>query len=233
MWELEQYGRDSYGDPDYVSVYGLRPKEWYARGVRLLARTVVECTRDRLADLIGGDIAAVAAPFPGEGRVIAIDPFAGSANTLYWVSRRIGARAAVGFELDDSVFAATQRNLEIAGPSVTLIHERYETGLGTVPVAENDLVIVYVAPPWGDALSRATGLDLRRTSPPIAEIIDLVGAIFRRNKLLVAVQLYETVVADSLEAVRSRGDWATSMTYDIDPPGQNHGLLLMTLGWVP
>ena len=23
LWEVERYGRDSYGDPDYVSVYGL------------------------------------------------------------------------------------------------------------------------------------------------------------------------------------------------------------------
>jgi len=36
LWEVEQYGRDSFGDPDYVSVYGLPPADWYARGVRLL-----------------------------------------------------------------------------------------------------------------------------------------------------------------------------------------------------
>jgi hypothetical protein len=27
------HGRDSYGDPDYVSVYGLHPADWYAKGV--------------------------------------------------------------------------------------------------------------------------------------------------------------------------------------------------------
>jgi hypothetical protein len=31
LCEVERYGRDSYGDPDYVSIYGLRPEEWYAR----------------------------------------------------------------------------------------------------------------------------------------------------------------------------------------------------------
>ena len=40
--EVERYGRDSYGDPDYVSIYGLRPEEWYARGVRLLAPEVAQ-----------------------------------------------------------------------------------------------------------------------------------------------------------------------------------------------
>jgi hypothetical protein len=42
LWEVEQYGRDSFGDPDYVSIYGLAPCEWYARGVRILGRTAVE-----------------------------------------------------------------------------------------------------------------------------------------------------------------------------------------------
>jgi hypothetical protein len=30
--EVERYGGESYGDPDYVSLYGLRPADWYARG---------------------------------------------------------------------------------------------------------------------------------------------------------------------------------------------------------
>ena len=36
--EVQQYGRDSFGDPDHVSIYGLSPREWYARGVRPCAR---------------------------------------------------------------------------------------------------------------------------------------------------------------------------------------------------
>jgi hypothetical protein len=36
LWEVERYGRDSFGDPDYVSVYGLKPAEWHALGVRSL-----------------------------------------------------------------------------------------------------------------------------------------------------------------------------------------------------
>ena len=27
---MQRYGRDSYGDIDYVSVYGMRPADWYA-----------------------------------------------------------------------------------------------------------------------------------------------------------------------------------------------------------
>ena len=51
--EVQAYGRDSYRNPDYVCIYGLRPAEWYAKGIRLLGRTAVECTRDELADRIG------------------------------------------------------------------------------------------------------------------------------------------------------------------------------------
>jgi hypothetical protein len=92
---------------------------------------------------------------------------------------------------------------------------------------------VYVAPPWGDALRTSSGLDLRQTSPPVSEVIDHLRATFDGNKVIVAVQLYEAVVAESLEDVSSRGDWATSLTYNVDPPGRNHALLLMTLGWAP
>src|ERR1700750_2682140 len=48
LWEVERYGRDNFGDPDYVAIYGLAPREWYARGVRILGRTGGECTRGRL-----------------------------------------------------------------------------------------------------------------------------------------------------------------------------------------
>jgi hypothetical protein len=39
LWEVEKFGRGSFGDPDAVSLYGMTPAQWYARGVRTLART--------------------------------------------------------------------------------------------------------------------------------------------------------------------------------------------------
>jgi len=181
LWEVERYGRDSYGDPDYVSIYGLRPQEWYAGGVRLLARAAVECTRDRLADLIGRDIAAVATG-PQAKKTIAIDPFAGSANTLYWISRHVGARAAIGWELDEAVYATSKRNLAILDLDITLLHAPYQASLSEANTDHDDLLIVYVAPPWGDALRTSSGLDLRQSSPPVFEVIDQVRATFDRNK---------------------------------------------------
>src|SRR5215469_6470739 len=60
LQQVERYGSENFSDPDYVSLYGLRPADWYERGVRIAGRTAVECTRDRLADLIGRDIASLA-----------------------------------------------------------------------------------------------------------------------------------------------------------------------------
>jgi len=37
-------------------------------------------------------------------------------------------------------------------------------------MAQDQLLMRFIAPPWGDALNKSTGLDLRRTTPPITEI---------------------------------------------------------------
>src|SRR5215475_4896125 len=107
LQEIERYGIDSYGDADWVSIYGLRPAEWYARGVRMLGRTAVECTRDRLGDAIGRHVATVVRqPSP-----LVVDLFAGSGNTLYWLLRHLPRARGVGFEIDPMVFALTRDNL--------------------------------------------------------------------------------------------------------------------------
>jgi hypothetical protein len=38
LGEVQRYGSDSYGDTDYVSIYGMRPADWHAKGARLLGR---------------------------------------------------------------------------------------------------------------------------------------------------------------------------------------------------
>src|SRR5215467_4693782 len=96
--EIEQYGLDSFGDADYVSIYGMPPREWYRRGIRLLGRTAVECTRDALADRIALDVASVAARMASTNELVAIDPFAGSCNTLFWILRRLPNADGVAFE---------------------------------------------------------------------------------------------------------------------------------------
>lgn len=231
--EVQSYGRDSFGDQDFVSIYGLNPADWYARGVRLLGRTTVECTRDRFADLIGRDVAAAATTAPGVSGSVVVDPFAGSGNTLYWITRRVGPDGSVGFELDDVVFALTRENLSIMGLGIEVLHEGYEPGLHGLSVSDDALVIVFVSPPWGAALDEAVGLDLRRTTPPVADIVALAMDVFRRNKLLVAIQAYELVEPDSMAELTRRFDWSAFNVYDINPQAKNPGLVLGTVGWSP
>jgi predicted RNA methylase len=230
LWEVQQYGRDSFGDPDYVSIYGLKPHEWYARGVRILGRTAVECTRDQLASLIGHDVAAVARAAPAASPVV-VDLFAGSGNTLYWIKRRAGGRRGIGFERDDAVFELARENLSIMGLGIDLRHDSYQRGLEALGEPGEDLLIVFVAPPWGHALSGRSGLDLRRTQPPVAQVLDATTGVLGKHKLLFAVQVYETVEPDSLTEVTARFPWSAMKVYDINAPGQNHGLLLATWGW--
>ena len=233
LWEVLQYGRDSFGDPDYVSIYGLKPADWYARGVRISGRTAVECTRDRLADLIGNDVAAMVGRAPGAGEPVIVDLFGGSGNSLYWLKRHVGAGRGIGFELDHTVFKLAHENLSIVSLDIDLIHTSYDVGLRELSVAHDDLLIVFVAPPWGQALNEASGLDLRCTTPPVSEVIDLTTAVFQPHKLLFATQVYESVDPDSLAEVTARFEWWALKGYSINAPGQNHGLLLGTHGWKP
>jgi hypothetical protein len=233
LWEVARYGSDSFGDPDYLTLYGRKPADWYARGVRLLARTAVECTRDLLADRIGRDVAALADDAPAVGPPVVVDPFAGSANTLYWLARHAAARQAIGCELDSGVFEATRRNLSILGLSIELSPIGYEAGLETLRAAPDEPLIVFVAPPWGDALSPEQGLDLGKTQPPVPTIIDCVSRVLPNHKILLAIQVHESVTASSVNEVRSRLDWSALKVYDIDAAGQNHGLIVGTLNWAP
>jgi len=54
-----------------------------------------------------------------------------------------------------------------------VIYEGYEQGFKRLRVGEDELVMLFISPPWGEALDPEVGLDLRRTAPPVAEIIDL------------------------------------------------------------
>jgi hypothetical protein len=234
--EVQGYGSDTFGDPEYVSIYGLKPADWYAKGVRLLGRTTVECTRDLFADLIGRDVAAAAAAAGaahGVSGSVVVDPFAGSGNTLYWLTRWVEPERSVGFELDDVVFALTRANLSIMGLAIEVLHEGFQTGLRELSVSDDALVIVFISPPWGAALDEEFGLDLRRTTPPVADIVAFAMDVFAQNKLLFAIQAYELVEPESLAELTRVFDWWAVSVYDINPHAKNPGLVLGSVGWSP
>lgn len=143
-WEVQRFGADAFGDADYVSLYGFRPEEWYARGIRVLGRTAVECTPDsvalEIARLIAGSV-------PRDvRRVFVVDPFTGSGNTLHWILRELPGATGIGFELDPGVYTLTCENLSIIGAPIELVHDDYVHALDEIEMHTNDFPIVFVAP---------------------------------------------------------------------------------------
>jgi hypothetical protein len=112
-------------------------------------------------------------------------------------------------------------------------HTNYLTGLAGISVGLDELLILFIAPPWGDAFDRTSGVDLRRTTPPITEIVDFMLYRFPQNQLLCAIQVYEVVLPVSMAELRARFDWSTLHIFQLNTPGQNHGIILGTKDWAP
>jgi hypothetical protein len=232
LWEVQRYGSDSYGDIDYLSLYGMPPAEWYSKGVRVLGRTAVECTRDVLANAIGKDVAKVAATCPPPLALI-VDPFAGSGNTLYWLLHHLPDARCVGFESDAGVFQLTRKNIAALELPIDIQNVDYSSGLTGVSVPLGELLVAFIAPPWGSAFDKTSGLDLLCTTPPITEIVDFLLHRFPHNRLLCAIQVHQRVFPFSMIELRARFDWSTLRIYDFNMPEQNHGILIATRGWTP
>ena len=230
--EIEQYGLDSFADAAYVGIYGMPPREWYRRGIRLLGRTAVECTRDALANRIGLDVASIAACMRST-RLLVIDPFAGSCNTLFWILRHLPNAEGLAFESDPQVFELTRRNLASLGQRIELVHGDYVRLLEQYRILEDRGIVAFVAPPWGAALDEVHGLDFRCTTPPIADVIQHIGSQFSKHEILFAIQIYEKVNALSSAQLRKKLEWTDLRVYDINDEGRNHGILLGTKRWSP
>jgi len=231
LWEVVRYGTDTFEDANYLSMYGLQPGEWYARGIRLLGRTAVECTPDPVASAIGRDVAEVLGATNPVAMVM--DPFAGSANTLYWILRNLPEAQGIGFEQDPNVCQLTQRNLSILGLPIELVHADYTHALHQVKAPADALIVAFIAPPWGEAFGSSGGLDLRGTTPPVREIVDILALRFR-NPMLFAIQVVQNLVHESLTELTTRFDWSALRIYDSNKSGQNrNGLLLAARGWRP
>jgi hypothetical protein len=164
---------------------------------------------------------------------VVIDPFAGSCNTLFWILRQLPNSEGIAFESDPQVFELTHRNLAALDQRIELVHGDYVRRLEERCVPEDRGIVAFVAPPWGTALDEVQGLDLRRTTPPISEVIEQITRQFPKHNILLATQVYEKVGIPSLTEVQSKLDWTELRIYDINEKGRNHGVLLGTKRWAP
>jgi hypothetical protein len=231
LWEVERFGRDSFGDPAAVSLYGMTPAQWHARGIRILARTTLEAVRDPLGNRIGEDIARVAATAAPESAFGVVDPFAGSCNGLFWILRHLPRAEGLGFEFEHAIFDMTTRNIALLGAPIQLVHGDYSKLLGQYRFPATHCIVAFLAPPWADALSAEAGLDLGRTKPPIWNIVDDFERIYPVNRLLYVTEVHECLVPEPLAALRSRFEWSELNIYDIPGPTGQHGVLLGTKRW--
>ena len=231
--EVRQYGADSFSDVDYLCIYGLKPAEWYERGIRLLGRTAVECTRDVLADRIGRDISRLIASLSNLTSVTVFDPFAGSCNTLYWILRHVPFSEGLALEVDPQVFEVTNRNISGLDRRIFLRHGDFLSNLTSSDPPMGNALVVFVAPPWGRALDEVKGLDLRRTEPPITIIVEHITQRYPDRRMLFATQVYEKIEPASLAELEGSFDWSQLNIYGFNKTGSNHGILLGTKGWTP
>jgi hypothetical protein len=231
LWEVEKFGRDSFGDPDAVSLYGMIPAQWYARGVRILARTTLEAVRDPLGKRIGEDVARVAARAPQGSVFGVVDPFSGSCNGLFWILRRLPGAEGLGFEFEQATFEMSARNIASLGASIQLVHGDYRTLLGQHRFPRARRIVAFLAPPWADPLSAEAGLDLGRTKPPIETIVDDFERAYPNNPILYVTEVHERLVPEPLAALRARFEWSELNVYDIAGPTGRHGVLLGAMRW--
>lgn len=109
----------------------------------------------------------------------------------------------------------------------------FSVGLEDVRAASGELVLAFIAPPWGRALDARLGLDLRRTEPPIVGVVEGFVRHFEQSPMLFAIQVHERVEPESLTELTSRFDAFEHKVYALNLAGQNHGVLLGCVGWLP
>jgi hypothetical protein len=74
-------------------------------------------------------------------------------------------------------------------------------------------------------------LDLGRTKPLIAEIVDDFERVYGANPILYVTQVHQHLEPRSLAALRQKFEWSDLRIYDINEEGMKHGILLGMKRW--
>ena len=207
------------------------PAQWRSRGVRILARTALEAVRDPLGNCICEDVARVAALAPPGATFGVIDPFAGSCNALFSVLRHLPGARGLGFEFEQTIFDMTTHDIASLNAAFQLVHGDYRILLGQHRFPAGLHIEVFLAPPWADALTAETGLDLGRTKPLIGDIVDDFERVSPHAPILYVTEVHERLVPEPVAALRPKFDWSEISTCDIAGPTGRYGVLLGAKRW--
>ena len=74
---------------------------------------------------------------------------------------------------------------------------------------------------------------MRRTEPPIAEVVDHVDDVYKDHPILWVIQVHQTVDPSSMAELKNRFAWSSLRIYDINIEGMKHGVLLGASRWSP
>ncbi|MFD9339806.1 hypothetical protein ACFWBF_36320 [Streptomyces sp. NPDC060028] len=197
--QLCEAGELIYGRPEGLSLYGIPALDMADRGIRLLGRTVIECSVDAYTVPVAEELARLQAGTRPQGPdaydPMAVDLFCGSGNFGHHLGRHLGCPVHAA-ELDPDVYESTAGNLDRIGSPISLHLIDYRDLLGKLPARSTHDTYV-VEPPWGPAFT-ADGLDLTRTSPPVSEILDDIRRSRNGLPCHIAIKTNDQIAHDSL-----------------------------------
>src|SRR5262249_34939458 len=133
--------------------------------------------------------------------------------------------------VEPAVFDLTTRNIAYLSAPIELVSGSYKGLVGSRRHPADHLIVVFLGPPWGDALRPDTGLRLDRTKPPILEIVHDFEPVYGVQPVLYVTEVHEVNEPNALKAVEAAFDWSHLRIYDVNAPGLQHGVLLGTRRW--
>jgi hypothetical protein len=225
--EIRRVGEEFYEDPEGLQLYGMGPRDYHETGVRIAGRTAIECSNDiRAVGQAQAVCDVLSRAFPGRFPSV-VDLFTGSGNSLYHLARSTRAITRVGFELDDTVYELTRENFEKIGFQALFERGSYDSLLRPEILPPEPPCVVLVAPPWGAAFSFAGGLDLRRTDPPVHDILGSVRERLPHHELIFVIQTHERMVPESVAAITAgRHVHAQGVIHASTRPERNQGYII-------
>ena len=125
----------------------------------------------------------------------------------------------------------TKRNIAHLNAPIELVRGNYKDLITAKKHSADHRLIVFLAPPWGDALQPVTGLHLDRTKPPILEIVRDFDQVYGSQPILYVTEVHEVNEPTSLKGLEVAFDWSDLRIYDVNVPGLQHGILLGTRRW--
>ena len=201
--EIRRAGWELAGNPHDLRLFGMNPIAWYCLGIRIRGRTAVEVTRDQHAQFLGESVAAT---LGASGIAISdvIDPFVGSGNLLFHVLRATKATRGVGLDNNEDVMELTGRNFSrlrrFGRLKLAQLALHREDWVAAEHYIENRPTLILEAPPWGDAFD-SRGLDIRKTAPPMATVLERLAHCARTAPMFAMLQIHPLMVAESVTEI--------------------------------